>query len=174
MAMIILDFTNERKIIINDRIETLQKEWNSVNDEFFQRIDKIFGVKLPIEEIIVYLTVNDRCEYNPGRNGRWYFFVSALTLSPKLTCAHEIFHFFVHFCFEKWLIDEIKLNPKEFYDLKESLNEILNIEFSDLIERKDKPNMEYQTAIRQKISKLWQKEKDIKKVIDEIIKDKII
>ncbi|MDD5289972.1 MAG: hypothetical protein PHT40_02080 [Patescibacteria group bacterium] len=163
----ILDFTAERKINMADRIETLQKEWASINDEFFQKIEKIFGVKLPVEEITAYLTVNDRCGYNPNQ---YYFFVSALTLAPKLICAHEIFHFFIHFCFEKWLKDEIGLNPKEFYDLKESLNEILNHEFSDLVEGKDKPNMEYQTAMRQKIGELWQKEKNIKKVIEEMVK----
>lgn len=165
----ILDLTAERKINMTDRIEALQKEWNLVNDGFFQKIEKIFGVKLPVEEITVYLTVNDRCSYNPKQ---YYFFVSALTLAPKLTCAHEIFHFFIHFCFEKWLKNKIKLTPKEFYDLKESLNEILNLEFTDLVERKDKPNMEYQTAIRQKIGELWQKKKDIKKVIEEMVSKK--
>lgn len=36
----IIDFTAERKINVADRIKTLQKEWDLINDEFFKELKK--------------------------------------------------------------------------------------------------------------------------------------
>jgi len=167
----ILDYSKEKNINFEERAKFFQKTWGEVNDEFFRRMENIFKAKLPAEEIIAYLTINDRCGYNPGRDGQWYFFISASCKDPRRLSAHEIFHFYTHLCFGNWL-KEKGLSPQEFYDLKESLAEILNLEFNDLSDGKDFANADYQIPMRQKIVELWQKEKDIKKVIDEMIKDK--
>jgi hypothetical protein len=166
----IIIYSEKNKIDFKKRAIIFQKAWAEINNEFFYRTEKIFQTKLPTENITGYLTVNDRCGYNPGQNGQWYFFITAGCQQPRRLCAHEIFHFFTHLCFEKWLRNEVGLTPKEFYDLKESLNEILNCEFADLLDGSDKPNSEYQIPIRQKIKELWQKEKDIKKVVEKMIK----
>lgn len=166
----IIDFLEERKIDTTEIIKKIEKEWAPVNNEFFQRAETIFKIKLPVQTVTAFLTINDRCGYSPEQ---YYFFLNLLTRSPKKICAHEIFHFFFHYRFEKKLKKEVGLTPQEFYDLKESFNEILNLEFFDLLDAKDNPNTDFQIPIRQKIVTLWQKNPDIEIVLQEMVKDKI-
>jgi hypothetical protein len=165
----ITDFLKENKINFEEKIMTFQKSWNEVNDEVFSRMEKIFKIQLPTEEISVFLTINDRKGYNPGLGGQWYFFVNVSSPFYKITCVHEIFHFYTHLLFESYLKEEKGFSPQEFYNLKESLTEIINHEFADLMGGKEFGNIEHKD-IRQKIGELWEKEKDIKKVVGEIIK----
>lgn len=165
----IVNFSKENKIDFAERARVLQKSWSKVNDEVFCRLEEIFKVQLPTEKIVAYLTINDRCGYNPGLRGQWYFFVNIKARFPKKTCIHEIFHFYTHYCFEA-LLKEKGLSRQEFYEIKESLTEIINHEFVDLMNAKELGYKEHK-EMRQKISELWKKEKDIKKVIDKMIKE---
>lgn len=161
----IITFTKEKKIDFKERIILFQKLWDEISEEVFLRMEKIFQTKLPVENIDVFLTINDRCSYN---HNKYYFFVCALAQWPKITCVHEIFHFFTHLCFESYL-KEKGLSRQEFYDLKEALTEIINHEFADLMGGKEFGYTEHKD-LRIKIGVLWKQNKDIKKVVEELIK----
>lgn len=78
------------------------------------------------------LAMNSRCTYHiPNK----YIFVYHNSKSANQTIMHELFHFYT------WHVFQNKLNniviPKEKYnDIKESLTELLNLEFSDLMDRR--------------------------------------
>lgn len=170
LRQFIIDFSVQYKIDFVAKAKEFQEIWNNVNDEIFCRMEKIFKTKLPTEEITAYLTINDRCGYNPGLNGQWYFFVNENSQFSKITCIHEIFHFYTHLCFENYL-KEKGLSRQEFYDLKEALTEIINHEFVDLMGGKEFGYVEHK-IIRQKINELWEKYRDIKKVLESLILEK--
>ncbi|MFH2013518.1 MAG: hypothetical protein ABIJ17_00940 [Patescibacteria group bacterium] len=149
--------TIENKINFEEIINKFENLWQPINDGFFDRIFKIFKINLPVNLITVYLTTNDRCGYSIENN---YFFISAGTKCPKLTILHELFHFYTWYA----LGDDLKnknINKKTYYDIKESLTEILNMEFSDLLDCTDKGYPQHEN-LRVLVKNHWLNTKNIK------------
>ncbi|MBU4360694.1 hypothetical protein KKA66_02485 [Patescibacteria group bacterium] len=157
-------FIKKNNINVNEKIKEFQISWNKVNDEFFKRVKNIFKINLPCEKINAYLTVNDRCGYSIIDN---LFFVSVGTNQPKRIVMHELFHFYTWYALGKELKDR-NIGKQKYYDIKESLTIILNLEFGDLMECEDKGYIEHQ-ELRKKIKEYWLKYKDIKKVVEKIL-----
>ena len=57
------------------------------------------------------------------------------------------------------------VSKKKYYDFKESLTEILNLEFKDLLDIEDKGYVEHK-ELRKKVKKLWLEHRDIKKIAE--------
>ncbi|MCX6719856.1 MAG: hypothetical protein NTV36_02000 [Candidatus Staskawiczbacteria bacterium] len=61
-----------------------------------------------------------------------------------------------------------ELNEKQIYDVKETMTELLNLEFSDLMESPD-TGYPMHMKFREKFNQFWQEEKDIKKATGKLI-----
>ncbi len=156
-------FIREKGIDMKKEIRRIEKSWKEIENEFQKKMNLFFNMDLADKKINVYLTTNDRCLYSVSKN---CFFITATTQSPKRIIMHELLHFYTSYAFEKELAN---LDGKLAYDVKESLTEILNLEFSHLLDGEEKGYPQHQ-RMHQLIREEWKKEKNIKKIFEKLIK----
>ncbi len=163
----IKDFFKKYKIDINEEIRYIENRWDSVNNIFFKRAEKIFDLKLPFNSIIAYLTIHNVGAYNIDKR---LFFVSIQKRSSSWAIMHELLHFYTWFAFGEKIKKENLLSREKYYDLTESLTELLNVEFSDLMGGyyKDLGKSQHQ-KLRESVKKYWIKYKDINKVVEKLL-----
>lgn len=151
-------------------VVAVDERWKIAEPIFIERIEKIFGISYPAPIITVYLTHNERCTYNIEQN---YFFVRIGSEFSNNTLMHELLHFYTWHSFGKKLLDE-GLSKLAYNDIKESLTEILNLEFSDLMGGKSDTGYLQHQEMRTKIREMWQVKKDISTLIQRLlpVKDK--
>lgn len=146
-------------------LRQIAEYWKIVEEEFFNRLEKITGKKFPIDEVTVYLTTIQRCPYNFQE--KW-FMVSFL--NHPLFCAkiiaHELMHF--HFIYYSWQVIEKQIGKEKTEDIKEALTVLLNLEFRDLFFFEDK-SYEGHQKLRDFITKLWTIEKDYDKLLNKCV-----
>lgn len=145
---------------IDQKLISIQESWEKVETEFIKRANKIFEISFQLDKISAYLTTADRCTI-----GDDYFFITIHGHQQNRIIMHELLHLYTYAIFEN---EFSKLNEKQIYDIKETMTELLNLEFSDLIEAPDSGYVMH-TELRQKFSQLWQEEKDIKKAVGKLI-----
>ncbi len=146
-------------------IKAAQLSWNSIEKEYFRRLENITGKKLNIKLIRAYATTASRCPYD--LEGKSFMFnIFGNTFQIILTSAHEIMHF--HFHKNYWAKVEKQVGKEKTADLKEALTVLLNLEFKDLLINSDRgyPNHE---KLREFIKQEWKKNKDFDKLIDSCI-----
>lgn len=148
-------------------IVTIEERWKIAEPIFIERVEKIFGISYPAPIITVYLTHNERCTYNIEEN---YFFVKIGSEFSNNTVMHELLHFYTWHAFGKKLLDD-GLSKLAYNDVKESLTEILNLEFSDLMGGKLDSGYPQHKEMRIEIKKLWKENKNIEKISNEILKN---
>ncbi|MGC8744538.1 MAG: hypothetical protein ACP5T0_11730 [Verrucomicrobiia bacterium] len=145
-------------------LESLNKSWSEIEEEFFLRMNLLFKENLN-EEFKGYLTTITTCSYNIEKN---YFFVSLFYSLPKalLSVAHELMHFYFHkFYFSSC---EKQIGKENSFKLKEALTILLNIEFGDLFLIEDGGYLEHK-ELRDFIKENWKKEKNIGNIIKKCI-----
>lgn len=138
--------------------------WRSIEQEYLSRLENIFGIKYPAETIQVYITTNGRCTY---RIEDGYFFVYAnpgASNTPNQVIMHELLHFYTWEAFHKEL-KELGVSDEKYNDMKESLTELLNIEFADLMAGAHDDGYPQHAEIRQRIKMLWLSTKDIRRTV---------
>ena len=138
--------------------------WLAVQEEFINRTEKIFGIKYPYEKVTAYLTTNDRCSYNTKEN---YFFIYIRRNNHNLTIMHELWHFYTWHAFHKKFMEK-EVSKEKFNDIKESLTELLNLEFSDLLDGAVDYGYSQHQLMREKIRNMWISDKDIRKIVVEL------
>jgi len=84
----------------------------------------------------------------------------------KVTCAHELMHLQFHYYFEENLRKTI--TKKQFKDIKEALTILLNIEFKDILKKKDLGYPNHKN-LRDFIEKQWKKKKDFDILLDKCV-----
>lgn len=146
----------------NKEIVAVEERWKNVEPIFIPRVEKIFGISYPAPIVTVYLTHNERCTYNIEQN---YFFVKIGSEFSNNTLMHELLHFYTWHAFGKRLLDK-GFSKLAYNDIKESLTELLNLEFSDLMNGKSDIGYSQHQETRAKIREMWQTEKDIVAVIN--------
>jgi GrpB-like predicted nucleotidyltransferase (UPF0157 family) len=149
----------------NKEIVATEERWRTVEPIFIERVEKIFGISYPVPIITVYLTHNERCTYNIEEN---YFFVKIGSEFSNNTLMHELLHFYTWQVFGKKLLDE-GLSKLAYNDIKESLTELLNLEFSDLMNGKRDEGYPQHQDMRTGIQKFWTAEKDISALIQKLL-----
>lgn len=149
----------------NKEIVATGERWKIAEPIFIERVEKIFGISYPTPIITVYLTHNERCTYNIEEN---YFFVKISSEFSNNTIMHELLHFYTWHAFGKKLLDD-GLSKLAYNDVKESLTEILNLEFSDLMGGKLDSGYPQHQEMRQKIRNLWRDKKSIFLMVQELI-----
>ncbi|MDO8590138.1 MAG: hypothetical protein Q7R69_02600 [bacterium] len=147
-------------------IAEIENNWLPIHEKFIERAEKIFGIKYPLEKITAYLTTNNRCSYNTKEN---YFFVYLKNKSSNRTIMHEIFHFYTWHLFYKKLFDQ-GVSKEKYNDIKESLTELLNLEFSDLLDGAVDYGYQRHQEMRAKVRDMWNSDKNLHKIINVLIK----
>jgi len=165
------EFINEyvvnNKINVAQKLKIIENEWNQISKIFWPRAEKIFKTKLPNKQMIGYLTIHNICGYSIRDN---YFFITLTSISSNLIIMHELWHFFIWYSFGKNFKKTNTISKEKYYEIKESLTEILNLEFKDLLgDQIDRGYLPHQ-KIREKVKKSWIKYKNIKKVVNELLK----
>ncbi len=80
---------------------------------------------------------------------------------------HELLHFYTWHVFHDDFITSGKTEA-QYNDIKESLTELLNIEFIDLMEGAHDDGYPQHAEMREKVKNLWNETKDIRKVVLEM------
>jgi len=152
----------------NKELFTIEERWKKVEILFTERVEKIFRIVYPVAIITVYLTHNERCTYNIDKN---YFFVKIGSEFSNNTIMHELLHFYTWHAFGQKLVDG-GLSKLAYNDVKESLTELLNLEFSDLMGGKPDKGYIQHESLRAEIRKLWLNDKKLAPIID-ILADRL-
>ncbi|MEI6345896.1 MAG: hypothetical protein WCO79_01565 [bacterium] len=147
----------DKNIKVNEYIEKYQRDWYSITEKYQKRAESVFGVSLP-SDIVVYLTINNRCPYNIEDN---YFFVTIPASSVRRTIMHELWHFYMWYGLGA--DQEEKLGKQKYNDLKEALTVLLNVECKDLLpEGVYDGGYPQHKEVREEILEYWSKNKNIK------------
>ncbi len=115
-------------IRLEAKAEEISRAWRKIEHEALKRMRGMFGFHLnPLPS--VYITTETRCTYCIENN---YFFVSFDCKESNSTIVHELFHFYTWHAFHN-LLREVGVSKEKYNDIKESLTEILNTDFTDLL-----------------------------------------
>jgi len=158
-------YVKENNIDIGKRVEAIKTDWLLIEQNFVKRAEGIFGIHYPKETIEVFLTTNSRCAYNIDGN---YFFVNIQSENANAIIMHELFHFYTWHAFHKEL-EQKGLSKQQYNDIKESLTEILNIEFTDLMKGAEDKGYSQHQDLRKKIREIWQKSKNIRALVNDLV-----
>jgi hypothetical protein len=143
-----------------------QETWDSISNTFQDRAEAVFGISLP-GEIKAFLTTNDRCGLSVEEG---FFFVNIGVSSPERIVMHELLHFYTYYLFFG-RAKELNLLDKEYYDIKESLTEMLNLEFTDLMPGAVDPGYKGHEKLRDIVRNEWVKTRDINKVLKALVNE---
>ncbi len=161
------DNIKNKSLEAESELVSIRERWHEVENVFVARAEKIFGIKYPHSIVTVYLSHNERCTYNIEKD---YFFVKIRSRSSNRTIMHELFHFYTYHAFGEKLLAE-GFSKNLYNDIKESLTELLNVEFADLMNGEvDKGYTQHQ-AMRGEIKNLWLQHKNLKEVIEILCKE---
>jgi len=155
----------ENGLDVEKEIAEIETKWEQINPIFTERVEKIFGITYPAPPIAVYLTHDERCTYNIKEN---YFFIKIGAEFSNNTIMHELFHFYTWYAFGKKLRGE-GLSKMKYNDIKESLTELLNLEFSDLMDGKSDTGYVQHKNMRAEVRRLWLTKKNVSSVIEKLV-----
>ena len=147
-------------------IDALNDHWTKYGDKLAEKLEKIFG-KFKKQKCDSFVTTLYICDYNYEEN---YFYLSLYhSLAKNFTIiAHELSHFLFYDYFQNYL-KEKSVSENKFQDLKESATVLLNTEeFKNLLLIEDAGYAPHQ-KLREFILLSWNKNKNLKKTIDDII-----
>jgi len=148
-------YLEENNINPQERVSGIKTSWTSVEDRFFEKIEKLFGLKYHSSSIDVYLTTNSRCTYN-------------IPEGAQRIIMHEIFHFYTWLAFHAELIQG-GMSDLDYNNIKESLTVLLNVEFKEFMEGEIDYGYPQHKEMRERIQTLWLENKDLKSVISTLI-----
>ncbi len=158
----IAGYVDYNHVDINQKLVSIQESWAKVEAEFISRMNRLFKISFPLETFTAYLTTADRCTL-----GSDYFFVAVFGQQQNKIIMHELLHFYTYIAFKK---EFFQLEEKQIYDVKETMTELLNQEFSDLIGIPDGGYPQHK-ELREKFRQFWLEKKDIEKAVNKLIGD---
>lgn len=156
-------YIREHDIDAENTARLLQSNWDSVGGVFEKLASEIFGLKIS-DTITAYLTVTGRYPYDMAQN---YFYVPIEKSNANAVAMHELFHFYTWRVFHKELTDNGASEAK-YNDIKESLTEILNTDFQDLLGGSQDYGYQGHKEMRAKINKLRKEGKSIGEIVNEL------
>ena len=154
-------YIRDNHLNIPETAAAIEKGWRSMEEAFISKTEGPFGLTYPIESITAYLSTNSRCTYNIQDN---YFFVFINAKSPNAYIMHELLHFYTWYAFHDELMKR-GIDEKRYNDIKESLTELLNIEYVDLMNGVTDDGYPQHAEMRQKVRELWLTTKNLRRVV---------
>jgi hypothetical protein len=162
----IRSYIASEKIDIEVGLRASREYWHPVQAEYFRRIKNLFSVSLPSDTVTAYASINDRRGYNIDES---YFFISAdRPKGNNLTIAHEILHFYTWYQFSRSLKTE-GITLAQYNDIKESLTEILNLEFADLLNGQYDAGYPQHQNMRRRINELWKEGVPLRTIVSDLV-----
>lgn len=157
-------YISENDIDIQKFMLALQEGWGKIADKYIRKAEEVFDISLP-EDIVAYLTINNRCPYRISEN---FFFVSFSANSANKIAMHELWHFYTWYKFGiEW---EDKLGKEKYNNIKESLTVLLNVECKDLLlDNVEDIGYPQHLELRKRILELWKTNKNIEKLWEHLI-----
>jgi len=154
--------------LIEISVNSAQKAWNKINDEYFKRLRKLMKKPICSKKFTAYITTIVRCPYKHNKSNPWFMFSFFRPMINVLaTAGHEIMHIQFHNTY--WPKIEKELGKEKTADLKEALTVLLNLEFRDLW-FVDDIGYESHQDLRNFIEKEWKKKKDFDVLIKKCVK----
>ncbi len=150
---------------INIFINSVNKAWNKISEEYFNRLENITKKKFPYEELTANITTINTCPYDPIKKS----FMISLYYS-LLHALNAIGHELMHLHFHHYYFEDVKkqIGNTKTHDLKEALTILLNLEFKDLWFYEDKGYSAHK-ELRKFIEREWNKKKDFDKLLDKCV-----
>ena len=158
----IAKYITAQRLDIPSETARINDAWQPIEQEFMKRVESIFGCACPLDTVRVFLTTDTRCTYNIEQA---YFFVSISGLFQNEIIMHELLHFWTWWVFHGEL-ESGRITKERYNDVKESLTELLNVEFQDLLGGAHDDGYPQHQEMRAIVRKTWIETKDIKKVFE--------
>jgi hypothetical protein len=148
-------------------MQALEKAWRLIEKKYFQILAQVTGEPIFRDKFTCYFTTGFMCPYNERENwfmvSMWHGLPFSLT-----TICHEIMHL-QFLAYYRDYLQKRGLQENQIEVLKESLTFLLNEpEFSEIILGEDRGYPDHQ-KIRIKLKKIWSKNKNFSKLVDEAI-----
>jgi hypothetical protein len=149
--------------------ELFSNAWKGIEQEYFNRLERMMKSPFCVNKINAYLTTAGRCPYEFNRNHP-SFFVGFFWGIPAIleTAGHELMHIQFHNS-KYWNICKKEIGEKKTWELKEALTALLDLEFKDLWIMDDGGYLNHK-KLREYITKEWKMKKDFDILIDKSIK----
>jgi len=148
-----------------ESIKTFQGTWDSIEQDYFFRLEKITSRPVLFNSVKAYLTTIGKCPYSP--DGKWFMVYYHSDVPRAMAIAgHEILHLHFHKYF--WKNVELEIGRGKTEDLKEALTILLDLEFKDLWGVEDR-GYEQHKDLRDFIVREWKKEKDFVRLLDKCV-----
>lgn len=145
----------------DEAIQKIENDWRPIEQNFLSRCNTIFGTTYPASTIKVYLSTNARCTYRI-KDGYFFFYVQAK--SPNMVLMHELLHFYTWEVFHAEL-EASGVTPERYNDIKESLTDLLNTEFVDLMDGAVDEGYPQHAQMRAHVRKLWLDTRDMRRTV---------
>lgn len=155
------EYIRDNHLNLSEIVATIEKKWRQTEEAFITKTENLFKITYPTKSIIAYLSTNGRCTYNIQDN---YFFVFINAKSSNAHIMHELLHFYTWYAFHDELIKQ-GIDEKRYNDIKESLTELLNVEYADLMNGIIDDGYPQHARMRQKVRELWLATKDLRKTV---------
>lgn len=159
----VLSFLESQNTEAAKKLEAIKSDWQKIEEPVFVKIEELFGINLDTD-ITVYLSTNQRCTYNISEN---YFFVYFNSKSTNSIIVHELLHFYTWHAFHDGLQSK-GISKEEYNDIKESLTEIMNIDFIDILDGYIDEGYQQHKEMRQKVRNLRTGGKSIREIVNEL------
>lgn len=160
--LFIQEYIRSHSIDMRLEIARISDSWTHIHEPFLRRTKALFKCNYPPKTICARLTIDTRCTYSIDKN---YFYVSVNSKHPSLLVMHELFHFYTWHALNKY--SPAILLHLRYNDLKESLTELLNIVFGDLMNGGSDSGYAQHHQLRVLIRHLWYKHQDFYHVIND-------
>jgi len=141
--------------------ESLTRSWELINDEYFNRLEKITNSFISSEDFTAYITTVGRCTYR--RDNTFTVSLKRPLLQAMRICGHELLHLCIDNLYGDWI--RRRIGEDKFDFLNESLTVLLNLEFRDLWYVKDIGYAKNKN-LRNLIATEWTNEKDFEKLLE--------
>jgi hypothetical protein len=158
-------YLQSKQVDISAVLNKIESKWRILEESFVLRCENLFGLSYPKDRITAYLTTNQRCTYNISEG---YFFLTLGSENTHAIIMHELFHFYTYEAFHKNLMEQ-GVSASQYNDIKESLTELLNSEFADLMGISIDRGYIQHKNMRQFIREFWEKDKDLNRLVGELI-----
>lgn len=139
----------------------LEKGWNKINEEYFQRLNTLTQKPIYTEEFKGLITTSGRC-YADKDNDFFLVSIRRPYLHALRTCGHELLHLQVNHYY--WVEMQEELGIKRATKLSEGLTTLLNPHFRDLWMAEDMGYREHK-ELRNYLESEWMKDKNFVKLI---------
>lgn len=140
-------------------------KWDAVGAEFFARADRMFSLSAQLAPAVAYLTTNQRCTYDIPAG---YFFVHHAAKSTNRTVMHELLHFYTwHALYAE--LTASGMSAAAYNDVKESLTELLNVEFADVMPGVRDEGYPQHAAMRAAILGAWLRSRNVRTTVFDVL-----